>query len=87
MLKDIEETDEQDAIINDYHIKSNHRGIIETLSQLNRTVFCDNLKSKITNNKTINNREICQMNKYGRNPIKQKFAITETPYITRYLPH
>lgn len=77
LLKDIECKDEQDNIISEYHIKNNHRGINETLAHLSRTYFFENIKSKIT--RTINNCETCLTNKYERNPVVQKFELTESP--------
>ena len=77
LLEDIQDTDEQDKIINDYHTKNNHRGILEIINHLTRTIYFDNLKTKVT--KIVNNCEICQENKYERHPAKQKLTITESP--------
>lgn len=77
LLRDIEDEDEQDNIIQDYHNKSHHRGIQETFSHLRREYYFPTLKSKITY--YINNCKICNTVKYDRQPPKQNYSMTQTP--------
>lgn len=75
--EDITEELEQDEIIKSYHQENNHRGIIETYEHLKRTYYFPNMKNKI--NLYINQCEICQKEKYERNPVKVKYNETQTP--------
>lgn len=74
---DITNDFEQDEVIKNYHNDNNHRGINETLEHLKRSYFFPNMKNKIT--LFINQCEICQKEKYDRNPTKIKFNETATP--------
>lgn len=77
LVEDIFETDHQEQIINDYHKKSNHRGITETFEHLKRSCYFPNMKNIIK--KIINNCDTCLTYKYERKPNKTKFKMTETP--------
>lgn len=77
LINDVTSSDEQDKLISDYHDKSNHRGITETLEHLKRDYYFPNLKSKITH--IINSCDVCLRTKYERHPPKIKFEITQTP--------
>lgn len=77
LVKDIFEVDHQEQIINDYHKKSNHRGISETLEHLKRSCYFPNMKNTITS--IINKCETCATNKYERSRKLIKLEITETP--------
>lgn len=77
ILEDIMTEEKQEEIIRDYHERSNHRGINETLSHLKRKYYFLNMKDKIT--KTLNHCEKCKTFKYDRNPPKLKFLVPETP--------
>lgn len=76
LLDDIENEDLQDHIIKQQHDNHNHRGINEVNLEIKRNSYFPHLKEKIT--KYINNCEICQTQKYDRQPIKPKFELTET---------
>lgn len=76
-VKDLTDEHEQDDVIKEYHINSNHRGINESYEHLKRSYFFPNLKAKIQIN--INHCQICQEEKYERRPQKIKYEITETP--------
>lgn len=77
LLKDIEDIDTQEQLIMDYHNKSVHRGINETVSHLKRDYFFPKMKEIAT--RLINNCKICGLNKYERQNTHVKFSITETP--------
>jgi len=77
LLPDITEKNEQEQVIKEYHEKSNHRGIDETLAHLKRRVFFLHMKQAIT--QTINNCDSCQIQKYDRKPNKIRYSLTETP--------
>lgn len=77
MLRDIEDENEIAEIIRKEHLKNNHRGINENFLELKTEVYHPQLKQRIT--QYINNCDICNKEKYERNPIKQEFKITETP--------
>lgn len=77
ILKEISENDAQDALITEYHLKSNHRGINEALGHLKREYYFPFMKNKIT--QIINNCEKCQTLKYDRNPQKPKHQTPDPP--------
>ena len=78
LLTDVENQNEQIDIINNYHLgKTNHRGIFETYSKLRRQYFWPKMYNDIQ--KFINNCEICQLNKYERNPYQLNDNLTKTP--------
>lgn len=77
LLPDVTEKNEPEQVIKEYHEKSNHRGIDETLAHLKRRVFFLHMKQAIT--QTINNCDSCQIQKYDRKPNKIKYSLTETP--------
>ena len=75
--QDIENEDEIENIISNYHIgKTNHRGITETYKKIKRTYFWPNQMKTIQN--FINRCEPCLITKYDRVPIKPKLNITPT---------
>lgn len=76
-VEDIENIDQQEELIRQYHDKSIHRGIEETTKHLQRTHYFPRMKELIT--KIINNCEICAENKYERQKNDVKFEISETP--------
>lgn len=78
ILQDITKKDNQIVTIRNYHEgKTNHRGISETETRIRRSYYWPGIKSDVTN--YINECEICQTNKYDRNPPKQKLMISPTP--------
>jgi Reverse transcriptase (RNA-dependent DNA polymerase)./Integrase core domain. len=78
VLEDIESIEEQTQILITYHEgKTNHRGILETYQKLKRRYYWPNAYQDIQ--KTINNCETCQNNKYERRPFQINENITETP--------
>jgi len=77
LLEDVTELDIQEHIINNYHSKSNHRGINETHNHLKREYYFPKMLQLIT--RIINKCEVCLKNKYERSPEKTKFELTETP--------
>lgn len=84
--RDIENDEELDKQIALYHkIESGHCGIIATYEGIKQKIFNPNLREHI--HKIINNCEICTGGKYDRNPIKNKFSLTETPITTNEIVH
>jgi len=77
LVKDITELDLQEKIIREYHKKSNHRGISETLEHIKREYYFPLMKNIIT--KIINSCDICMKLKYERRVQPLKYEITETP--------
>lgn len=77
ILQDIRTIDEQDKIINEYHMNHNHRGIQETYAHLKREYYFPFMKNKIQN--CINHCHTCQTLKYDRKPPKPKFQKPEIP--------
>lgn len=77
ILTDITDENELAELIHKEHIRNNHRGINENFQQLKHSIYHPRLKNRIT--QFINNCDICNREKYERNPIKQKLQITETP--------
>lgn len=77
ILQDITNTDEQDKIINEYHVNHNHRDIQETYEHLKRQYFFPYMRDKIC--KCINLCTICQTLKYDRRPPKPTFEKPEIP--------
>lgn len=77
LLVDVENLDEQLDIISNYHLgKTNHRGISETYAKLKRQYYWPKMHFDIQ--KYINNCEICQLNKYERNPFRINDNLTVT---------
>ena len=66
-------------------MKNNHRGINENFEQLKTVIYHPKLKFRIK--QYVNNCEICNVEKYNRHPIKQKFRMTETPHAPGYIVH
>lgn len=61
-LRDISDIDDQEKLIRDYHLNSNHRGITETLDHLKRHSYFPAKKNRIS--RVINGCEICHKLKY-----------------------
>lgn len=77
--KQIELLDKAEILktIKAYHKeKTNHRGITPTISALQRTFYFENMKKRVT--EYINQCEICDKNKYDRQPPKVPVTLTET---------
>lgn len=85
LLRDVPDENELVKHIEEEHLKNNHRGINENFIKLKEEIYHPNLKERIT--KFINNCEICNLEKYDRHPVKQKFKITETPNGPREIVH
>ena len=78
VLEDIDSIEEQIQILITYHEgKTNHRGILETYQKLKRRYYWPKAYHDIQ--KTINNCETCQNNKYERRPFQINENVTETP--------
>lgn len=77
ILRDVTDENELAEHIRKEHMRNNHRGINENFLQLRYSIYHPKLKKRIT--QFINNCDICNKEKYERNPVKQKFQITETP--------
>jgi hypothetical protein len=72
--------------IEKYHkYETGHTGINENYEGLKKLIFFPNLKTLIQ--KYINNCDTCNRVKYDRNPIKEKFKITETPKDIKEIIH
>lgn len=79
VLEDVESIEDQLEKIKLAHEgKTNHRGITETLSRLNKKYYWPNMQ--LTVQKYINNCDICKVVKYDRKPLKLKYNITPTPH-------
>lgn len=84
--KDIENDNELNRQIALFHkYESGHSGIIATYENIKHKVYNPHLKLSI--HKIINNCHICSSAKYDRNPIKNKFRLTETPSTTNEIIH
>lgn len=78
VLKDVEDKERQQELIKFLHeTKTNHRGILETENRIKQTYYWPGIKTDVSN--YINFCDICQVNKYDRNPPKQKLMLTPTP--------
>ncbi len=84
-LEDIIDENQLAKIIEEQHLKNNHRGITESIQQLKLKFYHPKLSEHTTI--FINNCEICNIEKYDRKPIKQKFQITETPICPNQIIH
>lgn len=84
-LDDIEDENKLAEIIELEHLGKNHRGIQAVFEELKRRIYNPNLKLRIT--QFINNCEICNLEKYVRNPPKIPMQITETPTEPRKIVH
>lgn len=72
LLEDVEDKEEQLLRIQQYHeTKTIHRGLRENLTSLKKKYYWPNMNKDVQN--YINACEICQKNKYERNPIQLKF--------------
>lgn len=77
ILKDVTDESRQQEIITHHHEgKSNHRGIPETTMKIKQNYYWPTLNADIEDR--INNCDICQINKYDRNPIRQQYSLTPT---------
>lgn len=78
MAKDIVSEDELKTQIALFHKhESGNCGITATYEKLKSLMYNPDLKTQIY--KIINNCDICSGGKYDRNPIKNKYYLTETP--------
>lgn len=78
ILEDKLTIEEQLETIQNYHLgKTNHRGILETYQKLKRKYYWPNMLVDIQ--KYINNCDICQQNKYERNPYQIIDNLTQNP--------
>lgn len=77
ILEDITDENKLSNIIEEEHLKNNHRGITEVYKELLIKYYHPKLFIRIT--QFINNCEICNIEKYERRPIKHKLQITDTP--------
>lgn len=62
-----------------------HSGIIATYEGIKNKIYNPEIRTVI--HKIINNCDICSSGKYDRNPIKQKFSLTETPSTINEIIH
>lgn len=78
-IKLVEITDKNDmlTIIENEHLRNNHRGIQEVFLELKNKYFYPKLYKMITI--LINNCSICNIAKHDRNPIKVPYQISESP--------
>lgn len=76
--QDIETEVEAVKQISLYHVKeSMHSGIQETYNQLKTKIYFPKLMELV--NLVINQCDVCKEIKYDRNPIRQKYKLSETP--------
>lgn len=85
ILEDIEDENKLSEIIEKEHLDKNHRGIQAVFEEIKTQIYNPNLKIRIT--QLINNCEICNIEKYDRNPPKISYKITETPSKPREIVH
>lgn len=84
--KDIEDEDNLYKEIERFHkYDTGHSGINENYQSLKKLIYFPKLKDYIQ--KYINNCDICNRCKYDRNPIKEKFKLTETPNDLKKIVH
>lgn len=84
-IKDIFDREKLLSILENFHNEKNHRGIEETFLEMKDIFYYPNLKREI--HKFINNCIICNMCKFDRRPIKNKFCLTETPLKSNEIIH
>lgn len=83
---DMPSEDEAFKQIHHYHRnETGHTGINENYEGLKRLIYYPNLKLLIQ--KYINNCDVCNRVKFDRNPVRQKFHLTETPTNIRQIIH
>lgn len=76
-LQDVEDSDEQNDIIENYHNgKTNHRGSDETYNRLKERYFWPKLQKTVQ--EYINECDVCRLSKYDRHPLKLKYNFTPT---------
>lgn len=85
LLQDIEDEIELTELIKAEHLDKNHRGIQAVFEELKLKIYNPKLKLRIT--QFINNCEVCNIEKYVRNPPKIPFKITDTPTKPREIIH
>lgn len=81
----VSENDLKKQIALFHKFETGHAGIIPTYEKIKHRIYNPKLKEFIQ--KVINNCEICSAAKYDRNPIKNKFQMTETPSTTNEIVH
>lgn len=77
LLEDISDKEKMFAIIENEHIRNNHRGINEVFDELKGFYYYPNMVKLI--HTFINNCTICNLAKYDRSPLQHSFNVTETP--------
>ncbi|CAD7000909.1 unnamed protein product [Ceratitis capitata] len=85
ILEDIEDENKLSEIIEKERLDKNHRRIQAVFEEIKTQIYNPNLKLRIT--QLINNCEICNIEKYDRNPPKIPYKITETPSKPREIVH
>lgn len=85
ILEDIEDEESLAKLIEEEHLRNNHRGITEVTKELQMKYYNPKLSIRVT--QFINNCEICNLEKYERKPIKQKYQLTETPSAPNQIIH
>lgn len=76
-LEDVEDEENLAKIIEQEHLRNNHRGIDVENKELRLLYYHPCLKDRVT--KFVNNCEVCNTEKYERRPIRHKLQLTETP--------
>lgn len=82
---DVENVERLLQVIENNHIETNHRGVVENFEELKFKYFYPNLVKYI--NKYINNCQLCAENKYDRKPFRKYFNFTETPNRPNQIVH
>ena len=73
---DVQSKEEQKSLITNTHLPY-HRGIKENYEKIKRNFYFPNMKQLIA--KHIRQCDICNMNKYERQPVNVKFKLSQTP--------
>lgn len=85
ILPEIEDEAQSREVILKEHIRLNHRGINNIISEIKEQVFIPKLKSLVTS--IVNNCAVCNISKYERHPLKIPYKITETPSKPKQIYH
>lgn len=85
LLEDIEDELKLTELIKAEHLDKNHRGIQAVYEELKLRIY--NPKLKLRTTQFINNCEVCNIEKYDRNPPKIPLQITDTPSKPREIIH
>lgn len=76
-LKNITDENEILNLIQEEHLRNNHRGSNEVFNELKTKIYSPNLNVLIQ--KFINNCDVCSLAKHDRNPIKTPYKISKIP--------